>query len=68
MKILYCALNDRYEETQIFEMEKHITKSSKLSNANSRPHADLQMHEYHTMHSHAHSYLIPDTTLCMEGQ
>lgn len=49
MNLLYCILNDRYEETQIFEMEKHIIKSSKLSNANSRPHADLQMHEYHTM-------------------
>lgn len=49
-------------------MEKHITKSLKLLNANSRTHADLQMHEYHTMFSHAHPYLILDTTLCMEGQ
>lgn len=40
--ILLCyILNDRHEETEIFEMSKRIIKSSKLSNANSRPHVDL---------------------------
>jgi len=68
MNLLCYTLNDRYEETHIFEIQKQIIKSSKLSNANNGPDANLQMHEYHTTCSRAYSYLIPDTTLRMEGQ